>query len=111
RWGAGVVLLVCGRASAVLERKRSCPLPAPAAPPGILTVFVASVGVSVAPEIDHGSVPQAASVPFDSSAVLAAPSATRASAGVPLATKMSPRASGVVVPTAAPTSFAIVGFG
>src|SRR5215472_9264554 len=85
-----------------------------------VTPVVESVGLGYVPANDPpaapeggppSDAPQTTSVPFDWSTWLAAPRAKRFKAGVPSATKMSPRASGVVVPTAAPFSFATVGLG
>src|SRR5262245_3064749 len=92
------------------------------APPYVpaVTPLAASVGLGYVPANDPPALPdggppsdapQTTSVPFDWSTWLAVPSAKRFKAGVPSATKMSPRASGVVVPSAAPLSFATVGAG
>src|SRR5262245_4905944 len=56
------VLIVWMRAFAVLLPRIIDAAPAPAAPPGTLTVFVASVGVSVEPDTVHGSVPPSGTV-------------------------------------------------
>src|SRR5262245_38630119 len=58
------VLSVWRRALAVLLPRITAALPAPAAPPGTLTVFVASVGVSVAPETVHLDFAAATTVGF-----------------------------------------------
>src|SRR5215471_12724307 len=72
--GDGTVLSVCRRTLDVLEPRRIIAVPAPAAPPGTLTVFVASVGVSVVPDTVHFDATAATTVGFGSVPVRSPPS-------------------------------------
>src|SRR5262245_27310457 len=93
---------------------RSCP-PTVKSPVDFRTVgpgYVPPRSFDAAPDGGPPSdVPHTTSVPFDCKTYDALPSGKRTRAGVALPTRRSPRASGVVTPSAAPFSFATVGAG